>query len=358
MEAKEETTDISFTNQEAEQIKDLAKQFPDLNTITRKFFANEKLDGRSKQGIAIRSFLASNKINYKTSKYEKAADIEFTESQKEFIIDQTAIGLSAVRIAELIFPDRRIVNLGVEQRAVANFVRTANAEGQPESETAIGLKYLVPRSVERVINKINQATGEKINKDKLNRQHKFCIEKLTINLANSRFQKIINCYTSQEDRNIFEEEFIRMTWDKPDLTADEVNLYMNVCKEIINLETTSRHLDKLNKMFEDTQEQNEMSIRLAEIIKAKSGEYHQCEGRVESLIKKLQGDRSGRINARQKENASILAIVQLFQDEEERANMIKIAEMQKTLVREEAGKLESMVEWKARILGISLDDAV
>lgn len=358
MEAKEEKTDISFTNEEATQIRDLAKQFPDLNTITRKFFANEKLDGRSKQGIAIRSFLASNKINYKTSKYERAADIEFSESQKEFIIDQTAIGLSAVRIAELIFPDRRIVNLGVEQRAVANFVRTVNAEVQPESESAIGIKYLVPRSVERVVNKINQATGEKINKEKLNRQHKFCIEKLTINLANSRFQKIINCYTSQEDRNIFEEEFIRMTWDKPDLTADEVNLYMNVCKEIINLETTSRHLDKLNKMFEDTQEQNEMSIRLAEIIKAKSGEYHQCEGRVESLIKKLQGDRSGRINAKQKENASILAIVQLFQDEEERANMIKIAEMQKTLVREEAGKLESMVEWKARILGISLDDAV
>jgi hypothetical protein len=164
VEAKEEPTDISFTNQEAEQIKDLAKQFPDLNTITRKFFGNEKLDGRSKQGIAIRSFLASNKINYKTSKYEKAADIEFTESQKEFIIDQTAIGLSAVRIAELIFPDRRIVNLGVEQRAVANFIRTANVEGQPESESAIGLKYLVPRSVERVINKINQATGEKINK--------------------------------------------------------------------------------------------------------------------------------------------------------------------------------------------------
>ena len=68
MEAKQEPTDISFTNEEATQIRDLAKQFPDLNTITRKFFANEKLDGRSKQGIAIRSFLASNKINYKTSK--------------------------------------------------------------------------------------------------------------------------------------------------------------------------------------------------------------------------------------------------------------------------------------------------
>lgn len=38
--------------------------------------------------------------------------------------------------------------------------------------------------------------------------------------------------------------------------------------------------------------------------------------------------------------------------------MIKIAEMQKLLVTEEGRKMESMVEWKARILGISLDDAV
>jgi hypothetical protein len=48
----------------------------------------------------------------------------------------------------------------------------------------------------------------------------------------------------------------------------------------------------------------------------------------------------------------------LFQDEEERANMIKIAEMQKSLVMDEAQKMESMVEWKARIMGISLNDAV
>jgi hypothetical protein len=48
----------------------------------------------------------------------------------------------------------------------------------------------------------------------------------------------------------------------------------------------------------------------------------------------------------------------MFQDEEERANMVKIAEMQRSLVKDEAQRLESMVEWKARILGISLDDAV
>lgn len=352
------TNEIKFTQEEGERIKQLAAEFPDLNLITRKFFGNEELDGRSKQGIAVRSFLIANKINYKTSKYQKVGDLPLTDEQKEFIVQQTKLGLSSLRIAELLYPDKEIIQMCLEQRTVMNYIRSLGDVSQVENESALGTKYQVPRSTERLINKVNEATGENLNKEKLSRHHKNCLDRLGINLNNSRFQKIINCYTSQDDRNIFEQEFIRMTWDKPDLTADEVNLYMNVCKEIINLETTSRHLDKLNKMFEETQEQNEMSIRLAEIIKAKSGEYHQCEGRVESLIKKLQGDRRERISSKQKENASILSIVQMFQDEEERSNMIKIAEMQRSLVKDEAQKLESMAEWKARILGVSLDDAV
>lgn len=350
--------EIKFSPEDAEKIKQLAAEFPDLNLITKKFFNNEELDGRSKQGIAIRSFLVTNKINYKTSKYQKVGDLSLTDEQKEFIVQQTKLGLSSLKIAELLYPDKEVIQMGVEQRTVMNYVRSLGDLAQVENESALGTRYQVPRSTERLINKVNEATGENLNKEKLSRHHKNCLDKLGINLNNSRFQKIINCYTSLDDRNIFEQEFIRMTWDKPDLTADEVNLYMNVCKEIINLETTSRHLDKLNKMFEETQEQNEMSIRLAEIIKAKSGEYHQCEGRVESLIKKLQGDRRERISSKQRENASILSIVQMFQDEEERNNMIKIAEMQRSLVKDEAQRLESMAEWKARILGVSLDDAV
>jgi len=352
------TNEIKFSEEDAQKIKQLALEFPDLNLITKKFFNDETLDGRSKQGIAIRAFLVANNINYKTSKYQKVGDLPLTDKQKEFIVDQTKIGLSSLKIAELLYPNKQVLQMSLEQRTVMNYIRSLGDLPQVENESALGVKYQVPRSIERLVNKVNEATGENLNKEKLTRFHKICVDRLNINLNNSRFQKIINCYTSQDDRNIFEQEFIRMTWDKPDLTADEVNLYMNVCKEIINLENISRHLDKLNKMFEETQEQNEMSIRLAEIIKAKSGEYHQCEGRVESLIKKLQGDRRERISSKQKENASILSIVQLFQDEEERANMVKIAEMQKSLVADEAKKMETMVEWKARILGISLDDAV
>ena len=38
--------------------------------------------------------------------------------------------------------------------------------------------------------------------------------------------------------------------------------------------------------------------------------------------------------------------------------MVKMAEMQKEAISEEANKLESMNEWKARVLGISKNDAI
>jgi len=64
------------------------------------------------------------------------------------------------------------------------------------------------------------------------------------------------------------------------------------------------------------------------------------------------------MKTKNKQNASILSIVQLFQEKEERDNMIRIAEMQKETIKEEAERLEGMSEWKARILGISQEDVI
>jgi N-methylhydantoinase B/oxoprolinase/acetone carboxylase alpha subunit len=79
---------------------------------------------------------------------------------------------------------------------------------------------------------------------------------------------------------------------------------------------------------------------------------------MESLIQKLQGDRSKRISSMHKQNASILSLVQLFQDEEERKVMIKIAQLQKKAAKKEAENIESMPDWKARVLGVSKEDII
>lgn len=338
--------------QKAQALELLGKDFP-IPEITKKVFENDNLDGRSKEGRAIIKFLAQNGLKAKTTARKPAASIELDGSQIEFIKELQEDGHNTAQIAAIIFK-KDIKKLSAEWRAV-NEVLKSNKGGEDVSD---GSKYVPPQAVSRLIKKINDSTGSALEEDKLNRQERVCIDRLRVNLSNSRLCAIINNYVKDTDKILFEQEFIRLTWDKPDLTADEVNLYMNVAKEIINLELITGHLQKLNDMFETADDQDEMTVRLAEIIKAKSAEYHQCETRIENLTKKLQGDRGARLANKHKENASFLSIVQSFQEEEERQNMVRIAEMQKMTIREEAKRLEGMAAWKARILGIGIEDVV
>lgn len=349
---------MKLTKEQQKFLKENAKDMLDLNDLTQKCFKDDKLDGRNKEGRAVRKFLIENDIDYKTTARTPTDKIDLTDQQKEFILDQAQEGLSSLEIAKLIFPQKQIKPLSNEQRTVLSYIHEINPDFVPSQESGAVNDYSSPKSASRIVKKINDATGIGLEESKLNRQKQICIDKLRINLSNSRFLKIINNYLNKQDRELFEQEFIRLSWDKPDLTADELNLYLNVCKEVINLEVVSAHLNKLNDMFDVADDQTEMTVRLAEIIKAKSQEYHQCETRIENLTKKLQGDRAERMKKNQKDNASFLAIVHMFQEEEERKNMVRMAEMQKKLIKEEAERMEGMAEWKARILGISKDDAI
>lgn len=349
---------MELTEKQKEFILENAEKINDLIVMTRKCFEDETLDGRSKQGRLVRKFLIENDIKFNTSFKAKQDPIVFTEQQKEFILKQAEDGLSSLEIAKLLFPKKRVSPLSLEQRGVLEVIRDVNPDFLPTQDSGALNSYVAPKASSRIIKKINEATGNNFEDSKLNRQYQVCVERLGVHLNNSRFLKIMNNYLDKSDRDLFEEEFVRLTWDKPDLTADEINLYLNVCKEIINLEVVSKHLNKLNDMFDVADDQTEMSVRLAEIIKAKSSEYHQCEGRIENLTKKLQGDRSTRMLHKQKDNASILSIVQLFQEKEERDNMVRMAEMQKLTAKKEAERLEGMAEWKARVLGISQDDVI
>ena len=349
---------MKLTEKQEKFIAENFKEIQDLNLLTQKAFEDESLDGRSKEGRAVRKFMIDKGLNYKTTVKKKKEKIKFTEQQEEFILDKAKDGLSSLAIAKLLFPKETINALSVEQRAVLSVIKDVNPDFMPSQDSCALDSYIAPKATSRIVKKINDATGNSFDESKLNRQYQVCVERLGVHLNNSRFLKIMNNYLDKSDRDLFEQEFIRLTWDKPDLTADEINLYLNVCKEIINLEVVSKHLNKLNDMFDVADDQTEMSVRLAEIIKAKSSEYHQCENRIENLTKKLQGDRSTRMQNKSKDNASILSIVQLFQEKEERDNMVRMAEMQKMTAKKEAERLEGMAEWKARVLGISQDDVI
>tara|TARA_Y100000592_G_scaffold99607_1_gene176274 strand:- start:199 stop:1251 length:1053 start_codon:yes stop_codon:yes gene_type:complete len=350
---------MELSEEQKELIIQNAESVPDLTELTKMVFPDkEKLDGRSKEGRAVRSFLLSNGINYETKHIHPKADITLTDEQRQFVSNSCSDGMNAFQIASVLFPDLNIKRTSKEYIAVLGYIQENEDLTPHSSEDAVNKKYSPPKAASKIIKKINDYCSKEVDEKKLNVAERKSIEALSAFLASPRFVQVMNNYDSNEDRSLFEAEFIRATWDKPDLTSDEINLYINVCMDYIHLKNIQSAINKLNRMFDDTEEQQDLTVRLAELLKTKSEEYNQCEKRMESLIQKLQGDRSKRISLNQKQNASILSLVQLFQEEEERKVMIKIAEMQKKAAKEESEKLESMPDWKARVLGISREDII
>ena len=347
---------IVLTEEQQKYIDDNYASNPNLIELTKAVFLNNSLDGRSREGRAVRAYRAKKDYKYNTTKHAKAKAVHLTESQKEFILENADAGMKAFEIARILFQEKSVTPLSKETLRVAAFISENAPEQVHAGDTALGQRYKPVKELSKAIAKVNACADQRLEETKLTVQVRKGLETLLGFLKAPRLVQTINNYTNKSDRDLFEAEFIRATWDKPDLTSDEVNLYINVCIDYINLMNIQKAIDKLNHMFEQCEDQRDMTVRLAELLKTKSEEYNQCEKRMESLITRLNGDRAKRVQNKHQQNASILSLVQLFQEEEEREVMVKIAEMQKKLVQEEANELESMPDWKARVLGLRKED--
>ena len=77
---------LELTDEQKEEIQDVFEKNPDLKHITQKVFDDESLDGRSKEGRAVRAFLANSALVYTTSLADRVEGIELSKEQKEFLM--------------------------------------------------------------------------------------------------------------------------------------------------------------------------------------------------------------------------------------------------------------------------------
>jgi hypothetical protein len=340
-------------SQKAEAIR-LFKVEKNLFELTKKLFQDESLDGRSKEGRALRNFLKNQNLEYGTTSHQKAQEIELTLEQKEFLMGNSVeSGLKPLEIARTVFKDPSIASLSLQHRCVIDFLKKFRPEVVDENEILVGEKWTAPQSLMKVVKKINDWAGQKYDVNTLpNKQRHWC-ERLLYYLSSPRLYSTINSYTNQADRDLFESEFVRAVWDKPDLTNDELNLYVTICSNYVRQKHIQKRLDKLGVFLDDVNGQQDMTLRLTEILKTTSEELNSCEKRIESLSKGLNGDRQKRLEKKGEENGSIAALIEAFQDREERERIVRMAEMNNKLAADEASRLETMDEFKARVLGIS-----
>jgi hypothetical protein len=284
-----------------------------------------------------------------------------TDEEKSFVKQHYCPEVTKLEVGQLLWPkDSKSKGFPETDKFIAlcEYITKEFPAAINMRDDAAGEKYTPPRILSTAIKRLNKVASTEFEGEKMNLRDRKCIEKLITYLNAPRFVQVIGSYVTRQSRELFESEYIRSTWDKPDLTSDELNLYVNVCMDYVNIKEIEQQKQKLNLMFDDTEGQNDLTMRLTEMLKTKAEEYNQCINRIDKMLAKLNGERAKRVANQQQRNASVISLVQLFQDEEERKLMIKMADMQKQAVRKEADEVEKMSDWKARVLGVSKEDAI
>ena len=99
-------------------------------------------------------------------------------------------------------------------------------------------------------------------------------------------------------------------------------------------------------------------MSLVEAISTAQTEYNQCVNRQNKLLSDLKEKRSDKQKKQLQENASILNLVEMWKAEESRKQLIQLTELRKKSIKDEIEKLSGMDEVKAKIMGISEDEAL
>ena len=335
---------------------------PSLLELINIAFPDQGLDGRTKEGREVKAFLASRDIKARAShEYQSKKEIKLSEEDKLFIQNNLEF-MSSVEMGRLIFKDNNLTNLNQEVRVIADYVKelTSSNESIPfePTEEIPAEEYKPPKTFDKTMYRVNKYIPDAINKDKITSKIKKHINSLIGYLNAYRFSYQMNTYTNNTDRELYESSFIRYTYNKDDLTQEEVDQYIVLSSEVVIAANIQRRKEHLTRLLDNVVEDSDgrASMSLVEAIGKTETEYNQSVNRQQKLLGDLKEKRSDRLKTQIKENASILNLVRLWKEEESRKNLLHLAEIRKKTVDDEVQKLSDMDEVKARILGLGEDE--
>jgi hypothetical protein len=349
---------VTLTNKQKKLVLQLFNEdgITDIVEIAQRVFIDTSLDGRSLKTKTIKKYLAEQGIEDKSPAKYNRPEYALTEEQKEFITKNTFL-MSVKQIIEALFPGRKFGPFNMEYVAVQAFAKTVNYEGVSAQETTTD-EYKPPTTQLKVVSLINKSTDAQLREDGLNSQQVAGVKSLMRNLRTPRFIKAISAYSNKFDRDFFEAEYIGFTWDKPDLTAEEVNLYIILCQENIGKQRDVKLLARLEDQLEGLTEEEggRISMTLTQSIDSYKTSIDKKVDRIRKLTDDLIGKRKDRSESRSKNNRSIAHIVERVMNEADRENLARMAKIKKDGLSEEVQRFSEMDELTAKIFGLNKDD--
>jgi len=329
---------------------------PSLLELIQLAFPGQNLDGRTKEGRAVKAFLATRKIKARGAhEYQAKEKVTLTNEHKQFIENNASL-MNGREIACVVFANNELTNLHQEVRTVNDYIKSLDLEPYENPNEVPSSEYKAPKTFDKTVNTVNKYVNGAIDKNKITSSVKKNIDSLINYLSTYRFSHQINTYSSQTDRELFESSFIRYTHDKADLSQEEVDQYIVLSTEVIIAASIQRRTERLQQLLDNAAEDTEgrrIAMALVDAISSAQTEYNQCINRQQKLLDSLKQKRSDILKNKIKENASVLNLVQLWKEEESRKKLVQLANIRKKAVSDEIKNLTGMDEIKCRILGLS-----
>lgn len=350
---------ITYTPEEKKIILDFwnarKNEPPTLSELVYLLSGGFTSDPRDRNyGYKVRLILSDAKLKAKTKEWEKVEPVIFTDDQKTFIRnnikDQRIIDL-----ARALFPERKIFPLGKEVRTINNYLKEiGESVVKVKQETMTDGIYEPPRTFHEILKLINIYTNAELTTQNITAFQKKCIETVIVFLHSPRFINEINAYKTIEKRRAFESEFIRLTWDKNDLTNDDINIYINLVSDTVVYADIKRQIEKLSEILDDVTDDPEgkIAMGLIEGIGKKETALDQCSKRMKEWYTILTQARSKRIDNKHSQTASLSALFEWYRAEENRKKMEKQEELLKVARQEEVKRIESLDDTILLSLGL------
>lgn len=327
----------------------------DLLKLAQDCFNDISIDEHSDQYKSVKNFL----IKYK--KGIKAHDL--TDEQIEFIQTNGAV-TRAIEIARQFYPNSDS-NLAKESQTIAAVAKALGVpwEGDNVISEEVEGDYEPPKTDFQVIEKMNKADiNLKLHVTKLDSRKREWIAALKRNMHSPRFLAIANSIRRKKLRELYESEFVKATYDKPDLNAEETNMYITLCNEYVLDVTITEQINLLNdRLCESTvddEDSRTFTMSLSNSLAAKTKESNECKRRITQLQQSLSGSRSERLKDIATLNESLTKFVELVQEENGRKKLLRLAEAKNLEVMEEIKRIDNFDELIAEVWGMSVEEII
>jgi hypothetical protein len=167
-----------------------------------------------------------------------------------------------------------------------------------------------------------------------------------------------NSLKRNDERALFEAEFIGAVWDKPDLTRGETNLMINLCEEYIKQLQINRYIELLNGIMTDITEDKDgqISMSIIQNIAKHREELNNSSNMQLKINKDLHGTRGERIKNSKKNSRSISQMMEFVQEEKNRDVLEGVSKLKKKMLKKSMDELADSDEVIARVFGVNQND--